>query len=106
MPSQPPSSIVVKAVNSTCISVSWKLPPLRTRNGLVRGYKIFYNSTDGMSRVVRLIEGNMTRQLIVSGLRKYTEYSFQLLAFTFGDGPLSSRYVVTTDQDGEFAIVP
>ena len=38
----------------------------------------------------------------VTGLDKYTEYEFQVLAFTsVGDGPKSSPKVNTTLQDGE-----
>ena len=38
----------------------------------------------------------------VTGLHKYTEYEFQVLAFTFvGDGPNSSVEVERTRQDGK-----
>ena len=99
-PSLPPSAVVVNPVNSTAIFFSWTLPPPRARNGIIRGYKIFYNSTDGNSGSVRVIHGNNTRSLVVSGLRKYTYYAVQLLAFTKWDGPLTSRKVVQTEQDG------
>ena len=37
----------------------------------------------------------------VTGLDKYTEYEFQVLAFTsVGDGPKSSVEVVRTKEDG------
>ena len=38
----------------------------------------------------------------VTGLDKYTEYEFQVLAFTSkGDGPKSSVGVVRTKEDGK-----
>ena len=38
----------------------------------------------------------------VTGLHKYTEYDFQVLAFNFvGDGPNSSVEVERTRQDGK-----
>ena len=38
----------------------------------------------------------------VTGLDKYTEYEFQVLAFTSkGDGPKSSVVVVRTKEDGK-----
>ena len=39
----------------------------------------------------------------VFGLEKYTEYEFQVLAFTSaGDGPKSSVLVERTNEDGKF----
>ena len=39
----------------------------------------------------------------VFGLEKYTEYEFQVLAFTSaGDGPKSSVLVERTNEDGRF----
>ena len=39
----------------------------------------------------------------VFGLEKYTEYEFQVLAFTSaGDGPKSSVLVKRTNEDGKF----
>ena len=39
----------------------------------------------------------------VFGLEKYTEYEFQVLAFTSaGDGPQSSVLVERTNEDGKF----
>ena len=75
-----------------------------SRNGIIQGYKIIYNIKDGISGVVRVIQGNTTHEQIISGLRKYTEYSVKLLAFTVGDGPLSSPYLVTTEQDGKYTV--
>ena len=47
------------------------------------------------------INSNTTRTKVVSQLDKYTEYEFQVLAFTsVGDGPKSSVKVERT-QDGK-----
>ena len=48
------------------------------------------------------INSNATRTRDVSGLDKYTEYEFQVLAFTsVGDGPKSSVLVERTKEDGK-----
>ena len=40
--------------------------------------------------------------VVVTGLDKYTEYEFQVLAFTsVGDGPKSSAEVARTKEDGK-----
>jgi len=45
-------------------------------------------------------QGSLTRN--VTGLEKYTEYEFQVLAYTsVGDGPNTSVVVERTKQDGK-----
>ena len=40
--------------------------------------------------------------VVVTGLDRYTEYEFQVLAFTsVGDGPKSSAEVARTKEDGK-----
>ncbi|KAL9950689.1 hypothetical protein ACROYT_G043228 [Oculina patagonica] len=100
-PSKPPSSFTVTASTSTSIKVSWQLPPEDSRNGIITGFKLFYKkkspagSLNGMLR----IDDGTTRTYNVTGLEKYTEYEFQVLAFTSaGEGPNSSL-VKRTDED-------
>ncbi len=39
---------------------------------------------------------------VITGLKKYTDYEFQVLAFTSdGDGPKSSVKVTRTKEDGK-----
>ena len=48
------------------------------------------------------INGGATQTEVVSSLDKYTEYEFQVLAFTsVGDGPKSSVKVKRTKEDGK-----
>ena len=52
------------------------------------------------STVLTYNDVTLTRD--VTGLDKYTEYEFQVLAFTSkGDGPKSSVVVVRTKEDGK-----
>ena len=81
--------------------VSWQLPPLESRNGIIIGFKLFYKrkgSTD-LGHTVNIrnaLTHNATRLL------KYTEYEFQVLAFTqIGNGPNSSVLATRTKQDGK-----
>ena len=49
-----------------------------------------------------LISDENTFTKTVTGLLKYTEYEFQVLAFTSaGDGPKSSKLVKRTNEDGK-----
>ena len=103
VPSQAPTSFSVTAKSSASIEASWQLPPTDSRNGIITGFKLFYKKK-GSSRPSRSLSINSgsTRTKVVTGLDKYTEYQFQVLAFTSaGDGPKSSVKYKTTMQDGK-----
>ncbi|KAL9950786.1 hypothetical protein ACROYT_G043346 [Oculina patagonica] len=100
-PSQPPSNFSVTAKTSTSITASWQLPPADSRNGIINGFKLFYKKKDATGSAHTLdINSNSTLTKDVTGLAKYTEYEFQVLAFTsVGDGPNSSVKVARTKED-------
>ena len=103
VPSSPPSAFSLTAKTSTSITVSWQLPPPCARNGDVTGFKLFYKKKDfvGSATMVAINNGG-TLTKDVTGLEKYTEYKFQVLAFTsVGDGTNSSAKVKRTLQDGK-----
>ena len=102
-PSKAPTSFSVTAKSSASIEASWQLPPTDSRNGIITGFKLFYKKK-GSSRPSRSLSINSgsTRTKVVTGLDKYTEYQFQVLAFTSaGDGPKSSVKYKRTMQDGK-----
>ena len=63
---------------------------------------MFYTKkVSGVSVTILTIKGESTLSKNVTGLDKYTEYEFQVLAFTSdGDGPKSSVEVERTMEDG------
>ena len=98
VPSQAPTGFTVTASTSTSITASWQLPPKYARHGNITGFKLFMNDSEGSSTVFNV--KSLTR--VVSGLKKYTEYEFQVLAFSSkGDGPKSSVVVKRTKEDGK-----
>ena len=103
VPSRPPSSFSLTVISSTSIRASWQLPPADSQNGIITGFKLFYKENDsaGSATMVPINSGG-TLTKDVTGLNKYTEYEFQVLAFTsVGDGPKSSTKVNRTLQDGK-----
>ena len=55
-----------------------------------------------MSLTMVLVNSGSIRTKVVSGLDEYTEYQFQVLAYTLvGDGPNSSVKYETTMEDGK-----
>ena len=88
---------------STSIRASWQLPPEDFRNGIIQGFKLFYKKKGiaGSASTELITDGN-TLTKNVTGLLKYTEYEFQVLAFTsVGDGPRSFVKTVRTNEDGK-----
>ena len=103
VPLQAPTSFSVAALSSTSIKASWKLPPENSRNGIIKGYKLYYKKKDFVGSFTMLpINDRAILTKDVTGLEKYTEYEFKVLAFTsIGDGPNSSVKVEITKEDGK-----
>ncbi|RMX39531.1 hypothetical protein pdam_00006110, partial [Pocillopora damicornis] len=101
IPSQPPRNFSVIVSSSASVTASWKLPSDQSRNGIVLGFKLYYKKTgsSGLPNTLT-IRNESVGTVVVTGLDKYTEYEFQVLAFTsVGDGPKSSAEVARTKED-------
>ena len=101
-PSRAPDGFTVTAKSSTSITASWQLPPVADRNGIIRGFKLCYKRKDSSgSQTVKTINDGSIWNKVVTGLDKFTEYEFQVLAYTsVGDGPKSSKEYERTNEDG------
>ena len=92
------------AVTSTIITASWQLPPADSRNGIIIGFKLFYKKRGSGGQATTLtIKNGTALSKDVTRLDIYTEYEFEVLAFTsVGDGPRSTPLVVVrTMKDGK-----
>ena len=109
VPSSPPSGFMVTASTSTSITASWRLPPKDSRNGIIRGFKLFINKKGSGDRPdVQFIDVSNASvyKKTVTGLQGSTEYELQVLAYTSaGDGPKSSVQVVKTKEAGKSFII-
>ena len=102
VPSQAPWNLTVTAISSTSIAVAWQLPPVDSRNGIIRGFRLYLKKKGfvGLSANITITNGTI-HNTEVNGLDKYTEYELQMLAFTsVGDGPRSSTHAERTKEDG------
>ena len=88
--------------SSTSVTASWQLPSVESRHGVLIGFKLSYKEkVSPATQVILNITNGTVETKEISGLKKYTEYEFQVLAFTSaGDGPKSSVVVVRTNEDG------
>ena len=103
VPSQPPTAFKLTASSSTSITASWQLPPVFARHGrTITGFKLFYKKKGcGGSATALPISSGSILSRNVTGLDKFTEYEFQVLAFTSnGDGPKSPVEVERTKEAG------
>ncbi|XP_063830982.1 cell adhesion molecule Dscam2 [Ostrinia nubilalis] len=101
VPSLPPGSLQCTAVSSQSVRVSWEPPPMRGRNGVLQGYRVTYAPvTDWYGNedaVTKQISGLHTT---LSGLRRYTNYSVTVCAFTAaGDGVRAAPVYCHTEED-------
>ena len=65
---------------------------------------LYFAVEDGNDTTANVtLENGSVNQTILTGLRKYTQYSIQILGFTERDkmGLISSPVFARTDQDGE-----
>ncbi|KAK3862534.1 hypothetical protein Pcinc_031611 [Petrolisthes cinctipes] len=100
-PQQPPQDVTCTTLTSQTIRVSWSSPPLETVQGVIKGYKVFYGPSDTWydeeSKDIKITPSTDTH---LHGLRKYTNYSLQVLAHTSGgEGVRSQPIHCQTDQD-------
>jgi hypothetical protein len=91
-------------INSTSVNMTWSLPEPGSRNGIIRGFKIFYSKTgDTDTAKVLDIKGNTTLDLILnpSGFEHSSAYSFSILAYTVSDGPITTVSMTTIYSNGK-----
>lgn len=126
VPEQPPHDTTCTTLTSQTIRISWVSPPLNTANGVIKGYKVIYGPSDSWFSkynnfipqmfmlfiyiffFINLDESTKDTKITVSsetilhGLKKFTNYSMEVLAFTAGgDGVRAPRIYCQTEQDGK-----
>lgn len=104
VPSVAPEHVRCAPLTSQSLQISWQPPAVHHTNGLLQGYKInFEYISDTAATSNDEIDSKKSTELtiVLTGLRKFTNYSVQVLAFTrIGDGILSSPIYCKTEEDG------
>ncbi|XP_052844073.1 cell adhesion molecule Dscam2 isoform X15 [Drosophila gunungcola] len=103
VPSRPPEDVRCAALSSQSLQVSWQPPPIYHTNGLLQGYKLIFEPIiDDIQPSKDEVESRKTTALtmVLTGLRKYTNYSIQVLAHTrMGDGAVSKPLFCHSEED-------
>lgn len=104
VPSLPPENVRCAPLTSQSLQISWQPPPIDHTNGLLQGYKAnFEYMSDELGSGNDGIDSRTTTDLtiVLSNLKKFTNYSIQVLAFTrVGDGVVSKPLYCQTEEDG------
>ncbi|XP_034653910.1 Down syndrome cell adhesion molecule-like protein Dscam2 isoform X24 [Drosophila subobscura] len=100
-PSQPPSDTSCTTLTSQTIRVSWVSPPLESANGVIKTYKVVYAPSDEWyDETKRHYKKTASSDTVLHGLKKYTNYTMQVLATTAGgDGVRSAPIHCQTEPD-------
>ncbi|XP_046745786.1 Down syndrome cell adhesion molecule-like protein Dscam2 isoform X2 [Diprion similis] len=101
VPSSPPQDVRCTALSSQSLQVSWDPPPDSSLNGILKGYKVIWESMENFVANAKP-ETKITTALtvVMHGLERYTNYSVQAVAFTrAGDGVPSTPLYCLTEED-------
>ena len=102
-PSVSPDGLNVSHSLPTKAELSWCLLPVEKQNGVITGYKIQVVGPDSSREFP--IQGADATSVILSGLRPFTSYTFNVSAMTkAGTGPaatISSK----TPEGGEISLI-
>ena len=107
-PSGAPQAVTVNVTSSRGISVSWDPVVADDRNGIIKGYIVSYQALPNGYIVAKILnitndEQNNRQTVTLAGLNEFTNYSIEVLAFTFfGNGPASIGQVVETLENSKF----
>ncbi|XP_059473437.1 cell adhesion molecule Dscam2-like isoform X4 [Neocloeon triangulifer] len=103
VPESAPTNFRCKMQSSQSIWTRWDPPPVEKRNGIIEGYKVFYQLVSSYSiDLTSEVEVKKTTNLETSihGLSYYGNYSLRVAAHTaVGDGVRSAPIFCTTDED-------
>ncbi|EEB16564.1 down syndrome cell adhesion molecule, putative [Pediculus humanus corporis] len=103
VPSMAPEDVRCSVLSPQSLQLSWLPPAPAHSNGILQGYKVHIEPLhDDVIYDNDEFEPRKTTSLtmVISGLKKFTNYSIQLLAYTrVGDGILSKPTYCQTEED-------
>ena len=102
VPGAAPSNVRADFINSTSILVEWDDVPEDKQHGRIQSYTVIWKRVQEELPEEITVPSPYVRKYVLGNLKKYTEYSIQVLAATrIGKGPASVPIVQRTDEDGK-----
>ena len=93
-----PLNVAASNTSSTSVRVTWDRPD--TPRGIIRNYTVSYRQTDS-SVSMSSSTGDESREIELTGLDIYTNYTITVTAETVSPGDPSDPVTVFTDEDGK-----
>lgn len=101
VPDRPPLYITYTSPTSTTILLHWSSVLAQFANGIISGFRVEYQDIGLSNSTVKTRERFLVNWVLLDGLKKFTEYSVRVCAFTsVGYGP-ENILTVLTSQDGK-----
>ena len=101
VPTDVPQDVVLTAIDSRTLHISWIPPPLEHQNGIIREYRV--NITERETGMVfRLITA--ATSVTVPSLHPYYNYKCTIAAVTIGEGPYSVELTITMPEEGNYVL--
>ena len=102
VPTDVPQDVVLTAIDSRTLHISWTPPPFEHQNGIIREYRV--NITERETGMVfRLITA--ATSVTVPSLHPYYNYKCTIAAVTTGEGPYSMELAITMPEDGMYLYI-
>uniref|UniRef100_A0A1A8QQI8 Cell adhesion molecule DSCAM n=1 Tax=Nothobranchius rachovii TaxID=451742 RepID=A0A1A8QQI8_9TELE len=104
-PDGPPQEVLLEALSSQSIRVTWRPPKKHLQNGAIRGYQVGYREySSGGNYQFSVISvettGDNAESLVLDNLKKFTQYGVVVQASnSAGTGPSSTEVAATTLED-------
>ncbi|VDI23776.1 Hypothetical predicted protein [Mytilus galloprovincialis] len=96
-PTAPPSNIHASKKGFTSLTISWDALNVFTKNGDVKGYKIYYRGPGLAGTKSAIVLGKANCQYTITGLRQNSTYQFILQVINdIGPGPYSIFIPIST----------
>ncbi|XP_046406414.1 Down syndrome cell adhesion molecule-like protein Dscam2 [Ischnura elegans] len=102
VPTAPPLEIECMSRTTQSLFIRWQPPPQLFQNGVIQGYKIYYENVEEWPPGHIEADTKMTIDLSteIHGLQKYSNYSVQVWGYTrVGDGVKSKPIFCHTEED-------
>lgn len=100
-------------ISANQIQLFWEDVEKELKNGLIQGYKIFYQEEDSTTQqdkdvpISSVDPSALTMTATVGGLSAYSLYNISIAAYTLysGDGKRSQAIFIKTDSDSKFILI-
>jgi len=101
VPTDVPQDIVLTAIDSRTLHISWAAPPFEHQNGIIREYRV--NITERETGMVFHLITTAT-SVTVPSLHPFYNYKCSIAAVTIGEGPYSAELTITMPEDGTYVL--